>query len=173
MKNGLTLMEEHFCNLVAIGRTAREAYSEAYSVVPKTSREQHSVDNKASRLVRRPDIAARILEAAGEQKRRNRAKWDERGETIAEGIYTAIQEAITSVDKDGRPCILSPGALKGVEVLAKLKGLNAPDETVLKDGGKADDPFMPRGLAALSDENLRKIAGETVTIDVDAEGGES
>ena len=53
-----------------------------------------------------------------------------------------------------------------MEVLAKLKGLNAPDETVLKDGGRAED-FTPRGVEAMSDADLKRIV-EAHTVDVDS-----
>ena len=59
-------------------------------------------------------------------------------------------------------------SLKGIEVLAKLKGLNAPEETVLKDGGKTDN-FVPRGVEAMSAEDLQAIIDqEKNTIDVEA-----
>ena len=156
MKMGLTLMEERFCQLVALGKTAREAYSEAYSVAVTDRRREHAVDNRASRLMKRPDVAARIAEAAGEQRRRNREMWERRGEEIADGIYDAIRQSLGRVDKDGRPRILERDTLKGVEVLARLKGLNAPEETVLKNGGVSDD-YVPRGVEGMSADDLRAI----------------
>ena len=69
-------------------------------------------------------------------------------------------------DKAGK--LLSNGALKGIEVLAKLKGLNAPDTTVLKDGGKADN-YTPRGVEGMSDADLQAIIErEKRTIDVES-----
>ena len=72
--------------------------------------------------------------------------------------------------------LLTRDALKGVEVLAKLKGLNAPDETVLKDGGRAED-FTPRGLEQVSDADLDALirqggAIEAETVEPGAEGVE-
>lgn len=148
---GLTLMEERFCALMAHGKTAREAYSEAFSVALVDSRREHSVDNRASRLQKRADIISRIAELAGEAKRKNREMWERRGEDLAERLYTRVLEA------DGAGLLLSKGALKGLEVLAKMKGLNAPEETVLKDGGKVDEAFVPRGVEAMSAEDLRAI----------------
>ena len=169
MKQGLTLMEERFCQLVALGKTARDAYSEAFSVAITDDRRKHSIDNRASRLQKRPDIMSRIAEAAGENKRRNREMWQSRGEQIAEGIFDAISRAIGSVTKDGKPCILDRDTLKGVEVLAKLKGLNAPEETVLKNGGMADS-YTPHGVEGMSDADLRAIIEqEERTIEVEAE----
>ena len=153
MKKGLTLMEEQFCQLVALGKTAREAYSEAFSVAITDSRRAHAVDNRASRLQKRADIQLRISEAAGEQKRRDRKMWEERGDDLANRIFARVIQA------DERGDLLSKEALRGVEVLAKLKGLNAPDETVLKDGGKADD-YVPHGIEAMSTEDLKKIADD-------------
>ena len=165
-KQGLTLMEESFCQLCAVGKSAREAYSEAYSIAITDEKRKHMIDNRASRLMKRADIAARIAEAAGEAKRKNREKWEGRGEEIAEGIYDAISKAMNSVTKDGKPAILDRDTLKGVEVLAKLKGLNAPEETVLKDGGKAES-YTPRGVEGMSDADLKAIIDQN-TIDVEA-----
>ena len=163
MKHGLTLFEDRFCQLVALGETAREAYSEAYSVAITDEKRKHSIDNRASRLMKRPDIMSRIADAAGEARRKNREMWESRGEDLAERIYTNVMAA----DKAG--LLLSKGALKGIEVLAKLKGLNAPEETVLKDGGKADN-YTPRGVEGMSDADLRAIIEQDDrTIDVEAE----
>ena len=163
MKHGLTLFEDRFCQLVALGKTAREAYSEAYSVAITDEKRKHSIDNRASRLMKRPDIMSRIADAAGEARRKNREMWESRGEDLAERIYTNVMAA----DKAG--LLLSKGALKGIEVLAKLKGLNAPEETVLKDGGKAEN-YTPRGVEGMSDADLRAIIEqEERTIDVEAE----
>lgn len=163
MKQGLTLMEERFCQLSALGSTAREAYSEAFSLaITSDKRRVHTIDNRASRLTKRADIISRIAELAGEAKRKNREMWERRGEDLADKLYERVMEA----DKVG--LLLSKGALKGIEVLAKLKGLNAPEETVLKDGGKADN-FVPRGVEGMSAEDLQAIIDqEKNTIDVEA-----
>ena len=162
-KQGLTLMEELFCQLVAVGKSAREAYSEAFSIAITDERRKHSIDNKASRLQKRADIISRIAEAAGENKRKNREMWERRGEDLADRLYERVMEA----DKAG--LLLSKGALKGIEVLAKMKGLNAPEETVLKNGGMADN-FTPRGVEGMSDADLKAIIEqEENTIDVEPE----
>ena len=163
MKQGLTLMEERFCQLSALGSTAREAYSEAFSLaITSDKRRVHTIDNRASRLAKRADIISRIAELAGEAKRKNREMWERRGEDLADKLYERVMEA------DQAGLLLSKGALKGIEVLAKLKGLNAPEETVLKDGGKADN-FVPRGVEGMSTEDLQAIIDqEKNTIDVEA-----
>ena len=163
MRQGLTLFEDRFCQLVALGKSAREAYSEAYSVAITDDKRKHSIDNRASRLMKRPDIISRITEAAGEARRKNREMWESRGENLAERLFKNVMDA----DRAG--LLLSKGALKGIEVLAKLKGLNAPEETVLKDGGKADN-YTPRGVEGMSDADLRAIIDqEERTIEVEAE----
>lgn len=163
MRQGLTLMEERFCQLVALGNSAREAYSEAFSIAITDERRKHSIDNKASRLQKRADIISRIAEAAGENKRKNREMWERRGEDLADRLYERVMEA----DKAG--LLLSKGALKGIEVLAKMKGLNAPEETVLKNGGMADN-FTPRGVEGMSEADLKAIIEqEENTIDVEPE----
>ena len=161
-------MEERFCQLVALGKTAREAYSEAFSVAITDAKRTHMVDNRASRLQKRVDIQLRITEAAGEQKRRDRKMWEERGDDLANRIFARVIQA----DEHGE--LLSKEALKGVEVLAKLKGLNAPDQTVLKDGGKADD-YVPRGIEAMSSEDLKRLADDEAIdaqFTLDGKGGE-
>ena len=164
MKQGLTLMEERFCQLSALGSTAREAYSEAFSLaITSDKRRVHTIDNRASRLAKRADIISRIAELAGEAKRKNREMWERRGEDLADKLYERVMEA------DQAGLLLSKGALKGIEVLAKLKGLNAPEETVLKDGGKADN-FVPRGVEGMSDADLQAIIDQDAqTIDVESE----
>ena len=163
MKQGLTLMEERFCQLSALGSTAREAYSEAFSLaITSDKRRVHTIDNRASRLTKRADIISRIAELAGEAKRKNREMWERRGEDLADKLYERVIEA------DQAGLLLSKGALKGIEVLAKLKGLNAPEETILKDGGKADS-YTPRGVEGMSDADLQAIIDqEKNTIDVEA-----
>ena len=168
MRQGLSLFEDRFCQLVALGKSAREAYSEAFSVAITDEKRKHSIDNRASRLQKRTDIISRIAELAGEAKRKNREMWERRGEEIANGIYAAIYKALDCTTKEGKPCILERDTLKGIEVLAKLKGLNAPEETVLKDGGKADS-YTPRGIEGMSDADLQAIIDqEKNTIDVEA-----
>lgn len=163
MRQGLSLFEDRFCQLVALGKSAREAYSEAFSVAITDEKRKHSIDNRASRLQKRTDIISRIAELAGEAKRKNREMWERRGEDLADRLYRRVMEA----DEAGQ--LLSKGALKGMEVLAKMKGLNAPEETVLKDGGKADT-FVPRGVEGMSDADLHAIIDqEERTIDVESE----
>jgi len=163
MKKGLTLMEEHFCALMASGQTARVAYSEAFSLALTTDKRRiHAIDNRANRLTQRADITSRIAELAGEAKRKNREMWERRGEDLADRLYERVMEA----DKAGM--LLSKGALKGIEVLAKLKGMNAPEETVLKNGGLAEN-YTPRGVEGMSDADLKAIIDqEERTIDVEA-----
>ena len=162
MRNGLSLFEERFCQLSALGKTARDAYSEAFSVAVTDKRRTTQVDNRASRLMKRADIISRIAELAGEAKRKNREMWERRGEDLADRLYERVMEA----DKAGM--LLSKGALKGIEVLAKLKGMNAPEETVLKNGGLAEN-YTPRDVEGMSDADLKAIIDqEERTIDVEA-----
>lgn len=157
-------MEERFCELQALGSTARESYSEAFSLAITSDRRRvHTIDNRASRLTKRADIISRIAELAGEAKRKNREMWKRRGEDLADKLYERVMEA------DQAGLLLSKGALKGIEVLAKLKGLNAPEETILKDGGKAES-FTPRGVEGMSDTDLQAIIDQDAqTIDVESE----
>ena len=166
MKQGLTLMEERFCQLSALGKTARDAYFEAFSIAITDDKRKHQIDNRAGRLMKRADIISRIAEAAGEAKRKNQEMWERRGEDLADKLYERVMEA------DQAGLLLSKGALKGIEVLAKLKGLNAPEETILKDGGKADS-YTPRGVEGMSAEDLRAIIDQeerTIEAEVVEEG---
>jgi len=151
MRNGLTLMEEAFCQLIVLGKAGADAYSEAFSKTGDDPRRRRAAVKAASHLQTRADILERIDEIRVETRRRNQAKWEQRGEELAERIFVAVMNE----DRCGKG-MLSVGALKGVEVLARLKGLNAPDTTVLKDGGRADD-FVPRGVEAMSADDLRSI----------------
>ena len=88
---------------------------------------------------------------------------ERRGEDLAERLYERVMEA------DKADMLLSKGALKGIEVLARLKGLNAPEETVLKNGGMAEN-FTPRGVEGMSEADLKAIIEqEEREIEVEAE----
>ena len=166
---GLTLMEEAFCRLVAIGKPQTDAYAEAFGVVvaPGDAKAARRITKKASYLAKRPDVAARIVEAKGEEKRRDREMWEQRGADLANRLYDRVIQA----DRQGE--LLSRETLKGIEVLAKLKGLNAPEEKVITPGGSDDN--APRGIANLSDEDLDKViaADEVIDVTADAPNGES
>lgn len=161
---GLTLMEEAFCRLVAIGKPQTDAYAEAFgiAVAPGDTKAARRITKKASYLAQRPDIASRIVEAKGEEKRRDREMWERRGADLANRLF----DRIITADEGGE--LLNRDTLKGIEVLAKLKGLNAPDTTVLKDGGVADN-FEPRGLEAVSDRDLDAIIDQSKVIDITEE----
>lgn len=150
MKRGLTLLEESFCQLVVTGTPARLAYAQVWNVAPAgDGRHLGRLDARAGRLVRRADVAARMEEIRREMRQRDREKWDRRGDEIAEAIYGAVMSAAA----EGGTAILDKCALRGVEVLARMKGLNAPETTVVKDGGVSDD-CVPRALREMTDEEL-------------------
>ena len=161
-RTGLTLQEEAFCQLVAIGKTAVEAYSEAFGRPTLDDRSRRLYTKRASNLANRVDIAARIVEAKGEQQRRDREMWQQRGNSLAERLFARIEEA----DGPGGDGLLSKNVLKGIEVLAKMKGLNAPEEHTLKDGGVADN-FKPRGLNNVSEADLRQVISEGEVIEAE------
>jgi len=160
MKTGLSLFEESFCQLMALGKTGREAYSEAFGRTPKRP---SSFDRRISYLASRPEIAARIDEVRQENRRKNAAMWEQRGEEIANGIFAAVARAIGRSDEDGKPMILDRDTLKGVEVLAKLKGLNAPDEHTLRNGGVTEDYNAPKALQEMTEEQLSSLIKESST----------
>lgn len=150
MKRGLTLLEESFCQLVVTGTSARLAYARTWNVAPDgDERHVRRLDARAGRLVRRADVAARMEEIRREMRQRDRERWARRGDEIAERLYGAIMSAAS----EGGTAILDKGALHGVEVLARMKGLNAPETTVVKDGGPSDD-CVPRALRDMTDEEL-------------------
>ena len=175
---GLTLMEEQFCQLIALGKTATDAYCDAFGKAPTDERGRKKVTVSASKLSKRPDIASRIVEAKGEQKRRDREKWVGRGDEICENIYKAAMSMSLVVNKHGKPGILDSEVLKGVEVLAKMKGLNAPEEQVLKNGGMAEDANIPKGVQAMDEKDLMNIIevqgnSKSPLAEGEQEGGES
>lgn len=154
---GLTLMEEQFCQLIALGKTATDAYCDAFGRAPTDERGRKKVTVSASKLSKRPDIASRIVEAKGEQKRRDREKWQQQGDEIANHLFSAISQTFDWSDEDGKPMILNKDVLKGIEVLAKMKGLNAPEEQVLKNGGMAEDANIPKGVQVMDEKDLMNI----------------
>lgn len=150
MKNGLTLLEENYCQLVVTGEPSRTAYAKVWNLPPDgDARHVKRLDARAGRLARRADIVLRMEEIRRELRQRDREKWERRGDEIAETIYGAIMSAAGA----GKTAILDKCALHGVEVLAKMKGLNAPDTTVVKDGGASDD-CTPRALRDMTDDEL-------------------
>ena len=170
---GLTLQEEAFCQLVAMGKSGVDAYEEAFGKPAVDERHKRLYTKRASNLARRIDVAARIIEAKGEQKRRDREMWQRKGDKIANALYDAVERSMskTLVDqKTGqtKPAILDKDTLHGIEILAKMKGLNAPEENVIKNGGVSDD-YTPRGLEAVSDKDLDAIIAQGEVIDVDAD----
>lgn len=167
-RKGLTVWENAFCELIALGKKGVEAYEEAFGKPALNDRNRRLYTKRASNLAQRADIIARIEEIKGEQKRRDKEKWQQQGDQIANNLYSAISRSFDHIDKDGKPMILDKDVLKGIEVLAKMKGLNAPEEQVLKNGGMADD-YTPRGLQAVSDEDLDKIIEQGEVIDVESE----
>jgi len=169
-RTGLTLQEEAFCQLVALGKTAVEAYEEAYGKPAIDAKHKRLYTKRASNLSKRVEVASRIIEAKGEQKRRDREMWQMKGDKIAAALYSAIEISMTSsiVDpktKETKPAILDKDTLHGIEVLSKMKGLNAPEDNVIKNGGVSDD-YTPRGLEAVSDKDLDAIIRQGDIIDI-------
>ena len=123
-RTGLTLFEENFCRLVAIGgKTDAECASEAFGIALVSDRARKKAENKAGHLKRRPDIAARIAEAKGEEKRRNRELWAARGEDLADRIFRRVMEAeLTETQRQ----VLSGYYLekKNIPQLARERGVN-------------------------------------------------
>ena len=154
---GLTVFENSFCEMIALGKNATDAYCEAFGKAPGDERARRKITVSASKLSKRLDIAERIIELKGEIERQEREKWRENGNNIANNMYSAIEMSFNMVDKDGKPMILDRDTLKAIEVLAKMKGLNAPEETVLKNGGSVPGAFVPRGVEGMSEDDLKGI----------------
>ena len=149
------LMEHAFAMKVAYGMPQRDAYVEAFGLqMPKDPRETGMIDNRASRLAGREDIAALILD---EQKLKGqRISAAER--RMAESIRQRLGQDVMNAQESGNG--LKATVLKGAELFLKSTGQYAPEEHILKNGGIAEGAtFVPTGVAAMSEEDLRKIAG--------------
>lgn len=169
MRNGLSLFEEQFCQLMALGKTGREAYAEAFGRTPKRP---DSFDRRIGYLVRRADVASRVEEIREERRRALREKFARTGEEIVRNLG----EAVLSHQRSG--LALESGAIKGAELFLKATGNFAPETTVLKDGGRAEG-YVPRGVEAMTDEDLLEIArggaveAECEVLPPDGRGGAS
>lgn len=154
------LQEHSFAMKVAYGMPQRDAYIEVFGENPQTPKEINAVDSKASRLANREDIATLIVD---EQKLKGqRISAQER--ELAEKIRKNIGEQVLKEQSKGNT--LHPVVLKGAELFLKSTGQFAPEEHILKDGGKAAN-YVPRGVEGMSEEDLKKIAaldGEVIDV---------
>ena len=161
------LMEHTFAMKVAYGMPQRDAYIEVFGGNPKTPKEINAIDGRASRLVARDDIA--ILIADEQKLKGQRISAAER--ELAERIRQNLGESVLTAQSEGKT--LNVNVLKGTELFLKSTGQYAPEQHILKDGGKADT-FVPRGVEGMSEEDLRAIIDqEKRTIEADVvEAGE-
>lgn len=87
---------------------------------------------------------------------------------MAEAIRQNLGESVLKAQKAGET--LKATTLKGTELYLKSTGQFAPEEHILKNGGVVPGAFVPKGVEAMSEDDLRKIAGigRGETIDVEA-----
>lgn len=154
MKKQPNLQEFEFAMKVAYGKPQRDAYLEVFGGDPKTPKEINAVDARASRLAGREDIASLILDEQKLKGQRISAEEREMAEKMRRNLGAAVLEA------QEKKQALFPAVLKGTEIYLKATGQFAPEEHVLKDGGKADN-YVPRGVEGMSDDDLKKIAALT------------
>lgn len=145
------LLEYQFALKVAYGVPQRDAYLEVFGGNPKTPKEINAVDAKASRLASREDITSLILD---EQKhRKDKISAEERD--MAEKIRKNLGKEVLEAQAGGST--LKPNVLKGTELFLKSTGQFAPEEHILKDGGKVPGAFVPKGIEGMSEEDLKEI----------------
>lgn len=145
------LLEYQFAVKVAHGLPFRDAYAEVFGVVPKTPKEIHALDARASRLAKRADIADLI---ADEQKLKGqRISADER--KMAEEIRRNLGTAVMAAQKSGGT--LKGNVVKATELYLKSTGQFAPEEHILKNGGTINGAFVPRGIEGMSEDDLKGI----------------
>ena len=116
----LTAKQEAFCQAIADGKNQSDAYRLAYNA---EKMKPESVQVQASKLISDPKVAIRIQEL--KSKLESKQLW-----TREQSINKAI-EAIEMASNNGKPLEI----LKGVEVLNKMHGYDAPIKHDVKSTG--------------------------------------
>ena len=114
---GLTAKQERFCQEVAAGNTLAASYRAAYDAANMT---EHTIHNEASRLMNRPDIAARVnalIQAKQDKTSHDTARMRQH---IIERLWAESQ------DSDSPPA----ARLKALELMGKLDIVGAFRERV-------------------------------------------
>ena len=145
------LLEYQFAIKVAYGSTQRDAYAEVFGIKPSTPREIALLDNRASKLAGREDIAALILDE--QRLKGQRISAEER--KMAEEIRQNLGRSVLAAQKTGET--LKGNVVKATELYLKSTGQFAPEEHILKNGGSVPGAFVPRGVEGMSEDDLRGI----------------
>ena len=159
-------MEYQFAMKVAYGSTQSDAYAEVFGIKADTPREIALLDNRASKLAGREDIASLI---ADEQKLKGqRISASER--KMAEQIRENLGRSVLAAQLTGET--LKGNVVKATELYLKSTGQFAPEEHILKNGGSVPGAFVPRGVEGMSEDDLKGIIeaeGHSVSPLVDGE----
>ena len=116
----LTSKQEAFCQAICDGISQSDAYRLSYNAA---NMKKETVNSKAYELIQNGEIRARIKEL--KSKLENKQLW-----TREQSINKAI-EAIEMASNNGKPLEI----LKGVEVLNKMHGYDAPIKHDVKSTG--------------------------------------
>lgn len=116
----LTAKQEAFCQAIADGKNQSEAYRLAYKA---EKMKPETVQRKAHEVMKDGKVTARVKEL--QNKLENKQLW-----TREQSINKAI-EAIEIASTNGKPLEI----LKGVEVLNKMHGYDAPIKHDVKSTG--------------------------------------
>ena len=116
----LTPKQEAFCQAICDGMNQSDAYRHAYNAA---NMKPETVNKKAYELINDGHVTARIQELRG--KLEAKQLW-----TREQSVKTAIR-AIKMAINNGRPSDM----LKGVEVLNKMHGYDAPIKHDVKSTG--------------------------------------
>jgi phage terminase small subunit len=116
----LTSKQEAFCQAICDGMSQSDAYRHAYNA---SKMKPETIQNSAHQLIQNREVTARIKEL--KSKLENKQLW-----TREQSINKAI-EAIEMASNNGKPLEI----LKGVEVLNKMHGYDAPIKHDVKSTG--------------------------------------
>lgn len=108
----LTAKQEKYVNNLIAGMSQREAYRAAFD--PKTASDE-TVDNKASKLLKKDKVRARYEELRGEVRQAASAA------AVASAIE--VEEFITAVMRGEIPDMSGRERLKSAELMAKRWGI--------------------------------------------------
>jgi len=122
----LTPQQEHFCQLVASGKTQADAYRGAYKVNPKTKPE--TTQANASRLMANSKVVARVAEL--------------RKELAEKELWTREDSLRTLIDKALPLCEKPQDFVAVLKELNAMQGFNAPQKT--EHTGKDGRPLIVR-----------------------------
>lgn len=130
---GLTAKQERFCQEVAAGNTLAASYRAAYDAENMT---EHTIHNEASRLMNRPDIAARVNALIQAKQARTSHDTARMRQHIIERLWAESQ------DSESPPA----ARLKALELMGKLDIVGAFRERVSNEADSTPSQDIAQAL---------------------------